>query len=161
MKNNLLLGAILVGIALIAGMIWNFGLFRAGATVSDISEGSYSTSTYYSTIVGSQATGGCVLLKGVTSTTGGPSSGKVGGVLENLVFTGFSTGGTSFIGFYDATTSNSALRTGAKATTTITLVEIYAGESASTTQKDFNIAFNTGLLMCATGNLSSSTVTWK
>lgn len=128
----------------------------ASATVDNTSAGSEATSTYYAS-VSSAATGGCVILKGATSTFAGPANGRMSGVLENLIVPGGPKGGSIF--FYDATTSNINLRTGNQASSSILLEEFPAG--IATTTYMLNRTFKTGLLMCVVGTPSTSTVTWK
>lgn len=152
--KNLISIVVIVCLIAITAMVIVEKASTAGATVNDLSAGSFSTSTYYAS-VSSQAQGGCVLLKGVTDASIG--TGRVSGVLENLIVYGGPKGGT--IQLFNATSSNINNRFGNQPTTTILLAEFPAGIATSTYQ--MNVSFGTGLLMCVSGTPSTSTVTWK
>ena len=77
------------------------------------------------------------------------------GALGSVVITGANTG---IVHFYDATTTNYALRTGQRATTSIYIGSLPTNLAAGTYTFDVNVV--NGLYMDWTGNLPTSTVTW-
>ena len=94
----------------------------------------------------------------ISGTFGGVQLLKTGqGSLAQVTVTGANTGN---IVFYDATTTNVNLRTGQKATSTITLADISASVAAGT--YTFDTEFNTGLLMVRIAGVGpTSTVMWR
>jgi hypothetical protein len=115
----------------------------AGASVIQGNE-YQSTSTAASTLYGAQ-TAAEVLLK-----TGN-------GSLAQVTITGANTG---IVNFYNATTSNSALRTGQVASSSILIASFPASTAAGT--YTFDASFVAGLLMVRVGgNQPTSTIMWR
>ncbi len=69
------------------------------------------------------------------------------------------SGGTGRITFYDATTTDVTLRSGAMATSTIYLADYPIG--VGTTSNALNISFKRGLLVEYTTGIASTTVTYR
>jgi mannose/fructose/N-acetylgalactosamine-specific phosphotransferase system component IID len=141
--NNLIIRSL--GLAVILGsilltaflLVWNTQ--RAQGSVEFQSSGYYSTSTR------SMPTGAA--LTNLTKLRTGS------GILGSVVITG---AGAGQITLYDATTTNSSLRT--KLATT-TIVNIPASTAAGT--YTFDVVFNDGLIFEYSGTAPTSTITWK
>jgi hypothetical protein len=78
------------------------------------------------------------------------------GSFGSLVITGDNTGTMTF---YNATTSNVDLRTGNKATSSITIADFPASSPEGT--YTFDAEFTDGLLVVTTGAPATSTVIWR
>jgi len=79
-----------------------------------------------------------------------------GGMLGSVVVTGYNTGRFAL---YNATTSDVNRRTGNKATSTILIADFPLG--TGTTTYPFDVNFTDGLLISGSGNLPTSTITYK
>lgn len=78
------------------------------------------------------------------------------GSLAQVTITGDNTG---LITFYNATTSNVNLRTGQKATSTITIADFPASTPEGT--YTFDAQYTDGLLVVTSGAPATSTITWR
>lgn len=78
------------------------------------------------------------------------------GSINSVVITGENTGR---ILIYNATTSNANLRTGGKASSSITIADFPASTAEGTYTLD--ATFTDGLLIVTSGNEATSTITWR
>lgn len=86
-----------------------------------------------------------------TATTS-PKTGMIGTVI-------FTTPTTARMQIYDATTTNSALRTGAIASSSLLIVDFPAGTGTSTVE--LNAKFRYGMTVVWVGTPSTSTITYR
>lgn len=78
------------------------------------------------------------------------------GTFGGVILTGAAAGVMTFV---DATTTNINLRTGNKATSTITIATFPASTAAG--QYLFDVNFSTGLLVSVSGTMPTSTITYR
>jgi len=81
-----------------------------------------------------------------------PVSGALGSIIHTAA-------GTGVISIYDATTTNSAFRTGRVASSTILLASIPSAAAAGT--YTFDAVYKTGLLVVISGTAGTTTITWR
>jgi hypothetical protein len=143
MKNNLLLAVILVGIALVAGMIWNLSINRVFGEVA-IDAQTYSTTTPQ--------------LADRANLCPPSSSGTASSTTGVLDFVYISAPLTADFLIMDATTTNSTLRL-PTATSSNILVWFPAGTGTSTVK--LGIQFKRGLLVDYGAGVASTTIGYR
>lgn len=138
--------AVIAACALAIGLFAGVYLTRPTQTLGSVVQGNEytSTTTGMSVAYGNTITGDKVLKTGA-------------GSLAQVTLTGANTG---IVNFYDATTSNVALRTGQAATSTILIASLPVSLAAGTYTYDAQFAF--GLFLdIDTGNMPTTTITWR
>lgn len=143
MKHYLLTGLLLIAII---GVGWWTG--EKIQTQSMISVGSVGDEPYTATTTGDSVD--------LASNFNQVLKSEFGGVLGSVVITAANTG---TLIFYDATTTDSTLRDGSQATTTITIAQFNASPTVGT--YTFDMVVNRGLIVQAIGTAPTTTITYK